>query len=630
MERESFENPSIAALMNEHFVNIKVDREERPDIDQIYMKAVQAMTGSGGWPMTVFLTPDGIPFFGGTYYPPEARHGLPGFPQVLEGVAAAYRDRAEEVVTSGTRLLELLRRTMAAGAPGPVGAETLDGVARTLAEQYDTVHGGFGRAPKFPQPVTLEFLLAQHERARDPNSLSMTLHTLRCMAAGGMRDHLGGGFHRYSVDERWLVPHFEKMLYDNALLASAYLHAYRVSDSDDLAEVVTAILDDVLRDLTLPEGGFTSARDADSEGEEGVFYLWSIEEVEEVLGADRAATFAAAYGITPGGNFEGRTILHRSRAWNEIAQTTGLGQSELERQLERDREALRRHREQREAPFRDDKVIASWNGFMIRAFAEAGATLDRPEYVAAAVRAAEFVDTRLRRDGRLLHSVLGEEAGAESFLEDHGALGNAYLALHAATLDVRWLEAAEEECRQILRGFRDEESGVLFDTAGSAEGLVLRPRDPMDNATPSGTSLAAELLLRTGRLLAKEEYVAAAIGIVEGEAEYIERFGPAFGRLLSVAEAALSPSTEIVIVGADVEATAALVRTAHRHAPVHAVIAGRHLDGTSEDSAKRYALFADRDAVDGAAAAYVCRDHACLMPVTTPEALATELRAVSA
>jgi hypothetical protein len=353
MERESFEDPSTAALMNRHFVSIKVDREERPDIDQVYMKAVQAMTGGGGWPMTVFLTPDGVPYFGGTYFPPTPRHGLPSFPQVLTAAAEAYRDRRDQVAEGGKRLVEALARTSApAGAVEASHEQLLDRAYRALSQRYDATHGGFGGAPKFPQPVTLELLLRHHVRTGEPRSLEMAVHTLRRMAAGGMRDHLGGGFHRYSVDARWLVPHFEKMLYDNALLARAYLDAWRVTGSDDLRDVATHTLDWLLADMRSPEGGFYAARDADSEGEEGTFYVWTPAEIEGVLGAVESRLFARLYDVSEGGNFEGKSILHLPHDPDAVARAEGLSSPDFARRMAAARAALLEVRARREPPFR--------------------------------------------------------------------------------------------------------------------------------------------------------------------------------------------------------------------------------------------------------------------------------------
>jgi uncharacterized protein YyaL (SSP411 family) len=622
MERESFEDPAVAATMNEHFVNIKVDREERPDLDQVYMKAVQAMTGGGGWPMTVFLTPEGIPFYGGTYFPPAPRHGLPSFTQVLNAAADAYRDRGDNVRESGARLVSALAGAATGAGSGPVGPETLDTAARALAQQFDAVHGGFGTAPKFPQPVTLELLLRHELRTGDEQARHMAVYTLRRMAAGGLRDHLGGGFHRYSVDARWLVPHFEKMLYDNALLATAYLQAYSVTGHADLREVAEQTLDYLVADMWLPEGGFASARDADSDGEEGLFYVWTPEEVEAVLDPRDAHLFARLYDVSPTGNFEGRNILHLPHQVDAVARAEGVAVEELTSRMAAARAALLESRARREPPFRDDKVLVSWNALALRAFAEAGAALGRTDYVQIASDGADFLWRTLRPGERLLHVSMHGEAKVSAFLDDHAALGNALLSLHAATLEQRWLEAAHWLCDEILARFWDDDEGCVFDTATDAERLILRPRDSMDNATPSGPSLAAELLSRAGRIFDDDRYRTTAVRIIEGEAALLARFGPAFGRMLSVLDATLAAPVEVAILGhRDDEATQALVRAAHARFLPNLTVVGR-LDA---DMVSGVPLLAGRDFVEGKPAAYVCRGYACRLPVTSPTEVRNEM-----
>jgi uncharacterized protein YyaL (SSP411 family) len=622
MERESFEDPAVAAIMNELFVNVKVDREERPDLDQVYMKAVQAMTGGGGWPMTVFLTPDTVPFYGGTYFPPEPRHGMPSFPQVLRAASEAYRSRRDRVVESGARLVEALERAAGLTDQAHAGVEVLDGVYRALYSQYDAAHGGFGRAPKFPQPVTLELLLRHHLRTGDDDALDMVVHTLRRMAAGGLRDHLAGGFHRYSVDARWLVPHFEKMLCDNALLASAYLSAHQVTGLADLRAVTEQTLDYLAADMRAPDGGFASARDADSEGEEGLFYVWTPEEVEQLLPADDAKLFSRLYDVSPGGNFEGKSILHLPHDPEAVARAEGIDEKELDARMASTRARLLAARALREHPFRDDKVIVSWNALAIRAFAEAGAALGRWDYVDLARESAEFIWTALRPEGRLLHVYMEGRAKIGGFLDDHAALGNALLSLHGATLELRWLEAARWLCEEIVTRFWDEPEGTVFDTASDAERLVMRPRDTMDNATPSGASLAAELLARAGHVFDDDRYRSTASRIIDHETHVLERYGPAFGRMLSVLDRSLAEPVEVAIVGASLDdGTRALVRAAnapfHRNLTVVGRLAGERAEGVP--------LLQDRDLVRGLSAAYVCRGYVCRLPVTAAEAVAEEV-----
>ncbi|MEX0836836.1 MAG: thioredoxin domain-containing protein [Gemmatimonadota bacterium] len=625
MERESFEDEATAALMNELFVSVKVDREERPDIDQIYIKAVQAMTGGGGWPLTVWLTPDGVPFYGGTYFPPEPRHGMPAFQQVMRGVAEAYRDRRPEVLASGNRLVEALTRANEPGTPGEAGIALLDGAYEALAGRYDRKHGGYGGAPKFPQPVTLEIVLRHAARTGDEEAKASLLHTLRAMAAGGMRDQLAGGFHRYSVDARWLVPHFEKMLYDNALLARLYLDAYRLTGEADLRVVVEEVLSDMLADLRSPDGGFYTARDADSEGEEGVFYVWTPAELETVLGAERAGLFAEIYGVTRGGNFEGRSILHVASDPAEIAQREGLTEDELRSRLAEDRARLLEARAEREAPFRDEKILVSWNAMVIRALAEAGATLGRQEWIDAAAEAARFLEDRLFDGDRLLRVFKDGEAKVPAFLEDHAALGNAALSLHAATLDARWLERARWCCEEMLERFRDPGTGLLFDAPDDGESLVVRPRDSTDGATPSGPSLAAELFVRAGHVFDEARYREAAEHTFSTHVGALERFGTAFGRMLSALDRVRALPVEVAVVGdPSTDATRALIRAAHEPYLPALTVVGR----TPDVEVDGVPLLADRGLVDGRPAAYVCRAYTCHLPVTDADGVRRELERV--
>ncbi len=492
MERESFENEQIAALMNQHFVNIKVDREERPDLDALYMGAVQAMTQHGGWPLTVFLTPDGVPFYGGTYFPPEPRHGMPGFPQVLLAVADAYRNRRGDVVAQAARVRKFLEQANRS-LPGrqDLLQETLLSQATTAAlRQLDPRYGGFGGAPKFPQPMTLEFLLRAWKRWSDPQPLHAVELTLEQMARGGIYDQLGGGFHRYSVDARWLVPHFEKMLYDNALLARLYLHAYQATGKVLYRRVAEETLDYVVREMTGPHGGFYSSQDADSEGVEGKFYLWTPEEVAAVLGERDARAFNALYDVTPQGNFEHRSILHLERPLDEVAAELGMAPAELEAVVAWARPKLYAAREQRVRPGRDEKVITAWNGLMLRAFAEAARVLERPDYRGLAVRNAKFVLGTLWQNGRLLRTFKDGQARIPAYLEDYALYSGGLLTLYEATFDPRWFRAARELADQMLALFWEPGDEAFYDTGHDQEQLVARPREVTDNAMPSGNSAA--------------------------------------------------------------------------------------------------------------------------------------------
>jgi uncharacterized protein YyaL (SSP411 family) len=624
MERESFEDPGIAAAMNEAFVNVKVDREERPDVDQVYMRAVQALTGQGGWPLTVFLTPDGRPYYGGTYFPPAPRHGLPSFRQVLEASARAYRDGPERVREGAAELLAALEKSSQEPASeGTVlGPGLLDDAARILARQFDPANGGFGSAPKFPQPVTIELLLRQHVRTGAPEPLDMAVHTLRRMAAGGIRDHLGGGFHRYAVDAGWLVPHFEKMLYDNALLARAYLDGYRITGEEDLRTVCEEILDYLLADMRSGEGGFFSARDADSDGEEGTFYVWTPEQVRDVLEAESAALFMRAYDVSGRGNFEGRNILHLPHSLDAQAAREGLTTEELERRLQGARDALVTARSKRNPPIRDEKVLAGWNGMALRALAEAGGALGREDYVLAAARGVDFILTRMRLDGRLQHVYKDGQARVHGFLEDHGALGNALLSLHQATLDPIWLPEVRWCCEEVMTRFWDDECRSFFDAPRDAQPLFMRARDPMDNATPSGTSLAAELLLRSGRLFGETRYEEVARKALQGEAGPMRRYPTAFGRGLSVLDQSLAPPAELAIVGDRADSRTAELRAVglsgfHRNLTVTGRAPGEVISGVP--------VLEGREAVDQRPTAYLCRGYECELPVTDAAALEAQL-----
>jgi uncharacterized protein len=648
MERESFDDPAVAAFMNEHFVNVKVDREERPDVDTIYMRAVQSLTGRGGWPLTVFLTPDGRPFYGGTYFPPEPRHGMPSFRQLLEATARAWEARRQEVEGAADEITGLLERTNREG-PGrsddregpddeetPGGEALLEKAVHGLLRQFDPRHGGFGQAPKFPQAPVLEFLLTRHallgpdEGAEGTQELDAAVHTLRSMARGGIRDHLGGGFHRYSVDARWLVPHFEKMLYDNALLAGVYLRGFQLTEDPELEAVTRETLDYMLADLQAPEGGFYAARDADSEGEEGRYYVWTRDEVDGALAPEDARLFRRCYDVSAGGNFEGRNILHLPHDLDAIARDEEMERSELDRRLAEARQSLLGLRDERVPPSLDTKLLAGWNGLALRALAEAGAALDEPRYLEAAREGLGHLLTALRPRNRLLHQVPGEDGRhIPAFLDDAAAMAHACLSLHEATLEARWLEEALALADEVEHRFRDEDTGLLFDTPDDGESLVVRPREVMDNATPSGSSLAAELFLRVGRLTGRHERVEAAGRVVAGQRGVLVRFPAGFGRLLTVAQLLERPSVEIALLGPgpdeDTELSrkevgavlAHLLREAHRR-----FLPGRVITGAPEgDPPVESPLLESRGAVDGRPAAWVCRAYACQAPVTSVKGL---------
>jgi uncharacterized protein YyaL (SSP411 family) len=618
--------------MNQGFVNIKVDREERPDIDSVYMRAVQAMSGQGGWPLTAFLTPDGEPFYGGTYFPPEARHGLPSFRQILAAIQNAYTERRDEVTKNAGELRGILARSTAEAGEGPmttdgdrlVGADLLDHAYRFLASRFDPTHGGFGEAPKFPQPVTLELALRVHARTGDDQALGMVTHTLRKMARGGMHDHLAGGFHRYSVDARWLVPHFEKMLYDNALLARVYLNAFQITGDTDLRDVAKRTLDHLLRDMRDPDGGFYSALDADSEGEEGIFYVWTPPQVREVLDGETATLLERCYDVSDIGNFEGRSILHLPHDLEAVARSEGLEPDALRERLRTAGDLLLEARSLREPPFRDEKILASWNGMAIRALAEAGGALGREIYVEAAVSALDFVLSKMRRDDRLLRSYKDGESHIDAFLEDYGAVGNALMTVYEATLEPHWLNEIRWITNRMIELFWHEDTGVFYDAPTGGEELIVRPRDIMDNATPSGNSLAVELLLRTAHLFGDERHQEIAERVLAREAGSLARFPAAFGRLLAGLDRTVAAPVEIAIIGERADpATRELLGAA-----LAPYLPNRTMAGVApgEVSGHSVPLLVDRTALEDKPTAYVCESYACRAPVTNPEALSEQLQ----
>jgi hypothetical protein len=625
MAHESFEDPETAALMNEHFINIKVDREERPDLDSIYMQAVQAMTGHGGWPMTVFLTPDGVPFYGGTYFPPEDRHGLPAFRRVLVGVADAYRTRREEVTQGGQRLLAALQQTLADGTvPVEMEPALLDQAYHQIASGFDRTFGGFGTAPKFPQPMNLEFLLRMSRRSGYSPALEMVEKTLRKMANGGIYDQLGGGFHRYSTDERWLVPHFEKMLYDNAQLARVYLHAYQITRQPFYRRIVEETLEYVLREMTSPEGGFYSTQDADSEGEEGKFFLWTPAEIEAALSPEDARLVMAYFDVTSEGNFEGRNILHVLRDEDVVAHLAGVSLEQVRGVIARARQALFKAREHRVKPARDDKILTSWNGLMLSAFAEAGRVLERGDYLEVAGRNARFLLSTMRVDRRLLRTYTDGRAKLLGYLEDYSHLVDGLLRLYEATFDLAWFAEARTLADEMLSLFWDEEEGLFYDTGRDHESLIVRPRDITDGATPSGQSAAVDVLLRLAILSGEPVYHRTATRALSGAVAAMEQYAGAFGHLLGALDFSLDSPREIALIGRLHDpAMENLLRVVFARYLPNKVVAGAEPD--DERAAELIPLLADRPAVDGRPTAYVCTNYTCQQPVTTPEELAGQL-----
>jgi uncharacterized protein YyaL (SSP411 family) len=637
MERESFEDEATAAYLNEHFVAIKVDREERPDLDQIYMSAVQSLTGGGGWPMSVFLTPDGRPFYGGTYFPPVPAHGLPSFGQLLQGIDRAWREQRADLEQSAAQLVGQLTAASRAAASGAAPTpELLDTAVALIERGFDATNGGWGGAPKFPQPMTIEFLL-RRAAARDPRALPITRRTLDRMADGGLRDQLGGGFHRYATDAIWLVPHFEQMLYDNAQLARVYLHAWALTGDAQYRDVATGTLDYMLRELTTIDGAFAASQDADTDGVEGATFTWKAEEIRAALGDD-AALFSTAYGVTEGGNWEGVTILSRLRTSAEIAKLYALKPAEVDARLGRSRERMLALRARRPQPARDDKALAAWNGLAIGALADAARMLSfaaggatdggaaATRYRAAAERAAEVIlGGLLGTDGRLGRSWKDGRATGQGVLEDYANLAEGLLALYEATFEERWFTTARSLADAILERFTDPEGG-FFDTATDHERLVTRPKDIQDNATPSGGSVATVVLLRLAAFTGESRYRTAAERALSTVTAFTARYPTAFAMWLQAIDLALAPVAEIAIVGdPSDDATRALLAVASGGYEPNRVVAVLADGG----AASAIPLLEARVQVNGRPTAYVCRGFACRLPVTDPDALREQLAEVA-
>ena len=624
MEHESFEDRDTADVMNALFVSIKVDREERPDIDSIYMQAVQTLTGHGGWPMTVMLTPDGRPFYGGTYFPKEPRQGMPAFTEVLKAVADAYRNRRGDILQSANAIVERLGGQVPRAQAQLLTAGILQQAVQKLTTTFDWTHGGFGQAPKFPQPMSLEFLLRSHHRQPDSRLLQMVEMTLTNMARGGMYDQLGGGFHRYSVDAHWLVPHFEKMLYDNALLSRLYLHAYQVTGNPYYRRITEETLDYVLREMTDSAGGFYSTQDADSEGEEGKLFVWTPDEIVEVLGAGDALPFMRFFDVTQSGNFEGRNILNQPEEASAMANGLGFSVEDLQYIVAQGRAALMAAREGRVHPGRDEKVLTSWNGMMLRSFAEAAVVLKRRDYLDAAIANAGFLlKHSRRRDGRLLRTWKAGEAKLLGFLEDYAMLIEGLLALHEATFDARWYDEARGLADSMIDLFWDDTDEVFYDTGKDAEALVVRPRDFYDNAMPCGGSVAADVLLRLAVLTGEAEYHRKALANLRSVAPYLANHPGGFGYWLGAMDFYLSRAQEVAIIGDPRQpATASLIDTVFAGYLPNKVVTGFDPQG---GEAPVSPLLEGRTLLDGKPTAYVCENYACQLPATDAETLAGQL-----
>ena len=635
MAHESFEDEETAEMMNEHFINVKVDREERPDLDDIYMRSVQILRNQGGWPMSVFLTPDLKPFYAGTYFPPRNYQNMPSFQNVVQSIAKAWRDRRGEIVDNADKVAEIIGESMnrQTAEPAPCGAPMIDKAVEAFKQNYDGNHGGFGGAPKFPPSATLQLLLRHYDRAGDQEALDMAVHTLRAMAFGGMYDQAGGGFHRYSVDAQWLVPHFEKMLYDNGQLCEVYLEAWQLTGDWLFARVAREIIEYQLRDMTHEQGGFYSSEDADSEGEEGKFYLWTHDALMELLGPEDGEFYCAYYSVRPEGNFaspepyhDDKNILHVRMAPETFAKERGLSVEELMERIDALNEKVLAERSKRVRPGLDDKILTAWNGYMIHAMALAGRVLDEPRYTGAAVRAAEFIWTHLRKDGGLLRSCRGGEVRYDGYLDDYAAFANSLATLYETTFTGTWLERAREIADRMIEVFWDKENGAFFYTRADDPTLLVRPKPGFDGSEPSGNSMAALLLLRLAGLTGESRYRERAETVLAVNHANLNSIPEALPKMLCAVDFWLRPPKEIAVFGPkDEEDTQALLREVWTRFLPNKIVAGGSGDGAGE--AQHAPLLEGKGVINGQPAAYVCRNYACTAPVTTPEALAHQLDA---
>ncbi len=622
MEHESFENEQIAEQLNEHFVCIKVDREERPDLDHLYMNALQIylqMVGSpqgGGWPLSMFLTPELQPFFGGTYWPPDARYGRPGFMEVLGSVHKFWTERRSDTLEQGQRITQYLREMNGSATDTTTGlsSELLDQAESALERQFDARHGGFGGAPKFPHSTDLRLLLRRWQRSGQAELLKMVRATLDHMAGGGLYDQLGGGFHRYSVDAEWLVPHFEKMLYDNAQLVRCYAEAYQVTGDENYARVVRETCDYVLREMTHAQGAFFSTQDADSEGVEGKFYVWTAAEIREVLGEQQAQRFNLVFSVSEQGNFEGKSILHTPRSLADCAQQLQCDEAALRVEIDACRKQLLEVRSKRIWPGLDDKVLTSWNALMVDAMAYAAGAVGEPRYLAAAQAAADFVLTEMRQEnGRLYHAWRNGEPKLAAYLDDYTTLIDALVTLYEATFEERYLDEALRLTDDVLEHFADAQQGGFFFTADDHEELVARYKDAQDSPVPSGNAMAATCLLRLAQLSGREDLRQAGEATLASQASFMQRAPTAAGQMLLALDLYLGPARELVLI-ADAEQLLALAGEYRRQLIPRTVLAGR-IEGAPQTSAALEPIFAGKKPASAATAtAWLCTGFACQAP----------------
>lgn len=640
MERESFSDAEVAALLNQYFVSIKVDREERPDIDRVYMTVTQTMTGRGGWPNTVFLTPDRKPFFAGTYFPKETRWGTTGLMELLPKVAELWQNDRQNVLKSADQITSLIANRRNLGPGAALDKSILDKTSSMLAEVFDADYGGFGPAPKFPTPHVFAFLLRHYYHTKDSQALAMVEKTLIRMRLGGIYDHIGFGFHRYSTDRQWLVPHFEKMLYDQALLAIAYTEAYQATGKAFYAQTVNEILAYILRDLTSTKGGFYSAEDADSEGVEGKFYLWTLPQIQKILGNDETETFKKIYNLEPDGNFTapeavhtaGSNILHLKEALPDLAGGLGVPENQLRQRMEKNRTQLFQVREKRVRPFKDDKILTDWNGLMIAALAKAGTLLGEPRYTAAAVRAADFILRELQAEnGRLMKRYRKGNAGLPAHLDDYAFTVWGLLELYEATLEVTYLQEALRINDQMIAHFWDDTGGGFYMTADDGEKLLLRSKDIYDGAIPSGNSVATLNLLRLGHMTGREDYLKKAEGITRTFAESVNRYPAGHTHLMVALQYALNPNYEVVIVGRPAtKDTRAMLAALRKPFLPGKVVLLRPADKKTSAAIIRLAPYTEfMIAKNGRATAYVCTNFVCKLPTTDISQMLANLQSSS-
>lgn len=630
MEHESFEDKEIAETLNAHFVSIKVDREERPDLDQIYMTSVQIMTGRGGWPMSVFLTPELQPFFGGTYWPPRTRGQMPGFDRVLASVLDAWQNRRSQAKQQAT---ELTNRILAMGeaqtgqAEDDLAYDLIRSAGAKLEQSFDFTHGGFGQAPKFPHAIDLQVLLRIWSSERTDGVLRMVRLTLDKMASGGIYDHLGGGFARYSVDERWLVPHFEKMLYDNALLTNAFVDAYLATGEIAYAKVVRETLDYVVNDLSDRQGGFHSTEDADSEGEEGKFYVWTAEQIDSVIKDPiQSEQFKYVYGVSDAGNFEGKNILYLPRTLQQSAQIKGWNLEDLTDGLSASKSALMDARNRRMRPGKDDKILTSWNGLMIDAMARASRALNEVRYAQAAQRAAQFMrQAMVDENGRLLHTYRNGNARILAYLDDYACLANALVSLYESTFEESWIDWAVELVDAMLIRFSGD-VGALYFTSVEHEDLIVRTKDVVDSSVPSGNGIAATVLMRLARLCGRNDYAQYAERIIRSSLNIIKASPNAAGQTLIALDVFLAPAKEIVLVGGENDQeNKELLNLVHQTYLPNVTIAYRDSTTTST-SIHLEGLWKGRDAVEGQPTCFVCENHVCGAPLVGSESIRDRIR----